>query len=406
MLVDCFQTEVGNFCRVILFHNLYFFGGFTMKNSFRIRRPAFTLVELLVVIAIIGILVGLLLPAVQAAREAARRMQCSNNIKQISLAALNYESSYKRLPPMQCGTGAVHPGTTHGAGQRFAMSGHYALLPYIEQAALYQLFETVNWNPWENGTAPMRLANETRVPHLNCPSAAGEQEPTAAGRTRGLSSYGFSAGDNYAAGQTFNGTTQERDVVAMSVLKSQIKNRGAYGRGWSSIGEITDGTSNTFGIIEFNRPNAVNHIGMVILLAGTPATTPPLGCRAQWNGRQYVTPSLIFTGDTARGYRAWAGNPFFHGVTTILPPNSPSCMVWPSVSNPHWMGGIYSAGSNHTGGCQAGMIDGSVRFVSSAIDSGNAAAVAPLATGGGLSPYGVWGGLGTARAGEVVSDIQ
>lgn len=376
-----------------------------MRKSFG-RRPGFTLVELLVVIAIIGILVGLLLPAVQAAREAARRMQCSNNIKQISLAALNYESATKRLPPMQCGTGGVHPGTIQGSGQRFAMSGHYALLPYIEQSALHAQFDTVNWNPWEVGTAAMRAVNEARVPHLNCPSSAGTQEPTDANRTRGLSNYGFSAGDNYAAGQVLNGTTQERDVVTLSAQKLQIRNRGAYGRGWSTIGDITDGTSNTFGVIEYNRPNAVNHIGMVILLAGDPLTSPPLGCRAQWNGRQYITPSLIFTGDTARGYRAWAGNPFFNGVTTILPPNSPSCMVWPSVSNPHWMGGMYSAGSNHTGGCSAGMIDGSVRFVSSNIDAGNLAAAPPPATGGGLSPYGVWGGLGSARAGEVVSDNQ
>jgi len=373
-----------------------------MRKGMRFR-PGFTLVELLVVIAIIGILVGLLLPAVQAAREAARRMQCSNNIKQIALAALNYESAYKRLPAMQCGTGGVHPGTVHGPGQRFSMSGHYASLPFIEQQAAYQRFEEVNWNPWENGTPARALANTTRVPHLNCPSAAGETEPTNAGRTRGLTSYGFCAGDNYAAGQTFNGTTQERDVIAMSALKSPIRNRGAFGRSWPSIGEVTDGTSNTIAIAEFNRANAVNHIGMVILLAGDPLATPPLGCRAQWNGRAYITPSLIFTGDTARGFRAWAGNPFFNGVTTILPPNSPSCMVWPSVSNPHWMGGIYSAGSNHTGGAQVGMVDGSVRFVSGSIDAGNSGIPAPAAAGGGLSPYGVWGALGSARAGEVVS---
>ena len=371
-----------------------------------IHRLGFTLVELLVVIAIIGILVGLLLPAVQAAREAARRMQCSNNIKQTSLAVLNYESTFKRLPAMQCGSGAVHPGTIHGPGQRFAMSGHYALLPFIEQQAAYQQFETVNWNPWENGTPARRIANETRVPHLNCPSAAGDSEPTNINRTRGLSSYGYCAGDNYAAGQTFNGTTQERDVVTMAVNKSAIRNRGAFGRSWPTIGEITDGTSNTIGIAEFNRPNAVNHIGMVILLAGDPNATPPLGCKAQWNGRQYITPSLIYTGDTARGYRAWAGNPFFNGVTTILPPNSASCMVWPSVSNPHWMGGIYSAGSNHTGGCQVGMIDGSVRFVSNSIDSGNIGIAAPSASSGVLSPFGVWGALGSARAGETNTNVE
>src|SRR5690606_8197484 len=99
-----------------------FFGGFPMK----LNRSAFTLVELLVVIAIIGILVGLLLPAVQAAREAARRMQCSNNLKQIILATHNYEATYKRLPGL---TGSS------------SFSPQARILPYIEQANLQDLID-------------------------------------------------------------------------------------------------------------------------------------------------------------------------------------------------------------------------------------------------------------------------
>ncbi len=370
-----------------------------MRKSSTVR--GFTLVELLVVIAIIGILVGLLLPAVQAAREAARRMQCSNNLKQIALAALNYESTYKRLPPRQCGTGAVNPSTTHGAYQRYAMSGHYALLPFIEGTALYNLMSTNNLEPW-NGGAPYL----TQVPYLLCPSGVGDNEPTDPNRTRGRSNYGFSAGDSYAPSQFLNGSTQERDDVALSQAKRQVKTRGAFGRNWPTIAEVTDGTSNTVGIGEFFRPSTANGRGMVILLAADPAVATPLSCRAQWNGTAWVTPSLIYTGDTARGYRAWAGNMFFNGITTILPPNGPSCMIWSSLSNPHWMGGIYSAGSNHTGGAQVAMVDGSVKFISDSIDTGNLGVAAPGNTAGGLSPYGVWGSMGSAQGGDVTPGVE
>lgn len=366
----------------------------------RIRR-GFTLVELLVVIAIIGILVGLLLPAVQAAREAARRMQCGNNVKQITLAVLNYESSFKRLPPSQCGTGAVAPAPPHGAAQRYSMSGHYAILPYIEQQSLYQNMTTHNLEPW-NGNTLYR----TRASHLQCPSANGFAEPTDANRERGISNYGFCLGDNYAASQVVQGTTQERDSAALSALKLEIRNRGVFGRYWPKIGEITDGTSNSIAIAEFIRPNSVNSIGMVVLQAGDPNTTVPLSCRAQWNGRTWVTLSNVYTGDTARGYRSWDGRNFLSNVTTILPPNSPSCMIWPGLSNPHWMPGIYSAGSLHTGGAQVSMLDGSVRFIPQSIDTGNLGIAAPPATGGGLSPYGVWGALGSARGGEVSSQNE
>jgi type II secretory pathway pseudopilin PulG len=175
----------------------------SVNAAARSARTRVQLVELLVVIAIIGILVGLLLPAVQAAREAARRMQCGNNIKQISLACHNYESTFKRLPPMQTGSGGVNPGSIQGSAQRFAMSGHFALLPYCEQAPLYEQFQTANWAPWDDGgsAASPRWVCRTMVPYLNCPSSIGNAEPTDQNRQRGLSNYGFCAGDNYAGSQ-------------------------------------------------------------------------------------------------------------------------------------------------------------------------------------------------------------
>ena len=120
-------------------------------------RPGFTLVELLVVIAIIGVLVGLLLPAVQAAREAARRMQCSNNLKQIALPMHNYESTYRSLPPAY---------TVDENGTPLH-SWRTLLLPYMEQQALYQKIDlTKPWDHPENAAA-----YETRVSIFECPSA-------------------------------------------------------------------------------------------------------------------------------------------------------------------------------------------------------------------------------------------
>ncbi|PAY18552.1 prepilin-type cleavage/methylation domain-containing protein [Rhodopirellula sp. SM50] len=123
------------------------------RGSNRMVSSGFTLVELLVVIAIIGILVGLLLPAVQAAREAARRMQCSNNMKQIALATLNYESTYKQLPP---GPWDGDPGTSNPSGRtsgaccraanRAGWSAQWRILPFLEQAAVYDL--ATNDPPW------------------------------------------------------------------------------------------------------------------------------------------------------------------------------------------------------------------------------------------------------------------
>ncbi len=125
------------------------------------KRSGFTLVELLVVIAIIGILVGLLLPAVQAAREAARRMQCSNNLKQLGLAMHNYESAFKRL------IGAVGPyGCCWGTWQ-------VGILPYMEQSALFGNY--VNYGGADHtgpryGTAINRVVVSVRLPTLTCPS--------------------------------------------------------------------------------------------------------------------------------------------------------------------------------------------------------------------------------------------
>ncbi len=174
-------------------------------------RSAFTLVELLVVIAIIGILIALLLPAVQAAREAARRSQCTNNLKQIGLALHNYESSNKRLPP-----GYITTSKT---------STHPPLLPYFEQSAAYDLFD---FKVDLNSAAVNQAAREQKLVGLQCPShpvsmpfiLAGTQCPNGCGTTNYVQSLGNNA--NYAVGD------------------------GPFGRNLGArFADFTDGLSNT-----------------------------------------------------------------------------------------------------------------------------------------------------------------
>ncbi|MBN1853785.1 MAG: DUF1559 domain-containing protein, partial [Pirellulales bacterium] len=129
------------------------------------RQPAFTLVELLVVIAIIGILVALLLPAVQAAREAARRSQCGNNLKQIGLAILNYESAYKTFPP-----GGITLGPC--CGTKSGTSWPISILPQMEEQPL---FDQYNFNAFNEDPENM-VVRETKLVKYTCPSDEGLDE--------------------------------------------------------------------------------------------------------------------------------------------------------------------------------------------------------------------------------------
>lgn len=148
-------------------------------NGRSTSRAGFTLVELLVVIAIIGILVALLLPAVQAAREAARRMQCSNNLKQLSLACLNYHDRYKRFPPNH-----IFSGPTPAQSRNFeGWSWHVMILPDMEQQPLFDLLSPndyslrdtlANLNPLLPNPIPTL---QTHIPSMSCPSDSNVNHP-------------------------------------------------------------------------------------------------------------------------------------------------------------------------------------------------------------------------------------
>ena len=191
----------------------------TRNTSWQERtRQGFTLVELLVVIAIIGILVALLLPAVQAAREAARRTQCVNNLKQIGLAVMNYESTYKELPPasLGCDGSSWGPCTGLPENERSMASMFLLILPFMEQQALYDSFDLESGNIWTTSgsswdRAWLNSPNKaqgvaTVIEAYRCPSTTGRAVMEHSYITHGGANV-QSAQGNYAAVHGSMGTT-------------------------------------------------------------------------------------------------------------------------------------------------------------------------------------------------------
>jgi prepilin-type N-terminal cleavage/methylation domain-containing protein/prepilin-type processing-associated H-X9-DG protein len=326
----------------------------------RRNRAGFTLVELLVVIAIIGILVALLLPAVQAAREAARRMQCGNNLKQISLAVHNYEDTYKRFP-----VGGY--GCCWGSWQA-------SILPFIEQVSLANLYNHAGkWDrPQTNGVQACVGPTDTtfryggakntpvttqRIATLRCPS---DLLNTTTGVTR----------HNYAANYGNTGESRNASVVQAGVT---VLFRGApfeMGGGCTvsavavPMAELTDGTSNTLMFGEVVTGHSGDHRGFTWWSpsAGFTALNPPNTTLPDYLG-----------GGTCRD------------INTVPPePRNPPCLPASTGANEP---NRRSARSRHPGGVQVSLCDGSVRFVGQTID---------ITT---------WRSLATARGQEPIGDF-
>ena len=345
-------------------------------------RKAFTLIELLVVIAIIAILIALLLPAVQQAREAARRTQCKNNLKQFGLALHNYADVYGRFPSFSGGSGAPLGGTH----MRTRLSGVVALLPYFENANLGAAIGAVTTSipPWNNvaiWTTPLSM--------VQCPSDPGTSPPV--GALRGKRNYVFCGGD----GATGNGGGNTSAVPLVIPTRGMFAALQCYG-----FRDNTDGTSNTIAMAEAAAPVSVNGFGNA---ANNASITNPAACRALWNSATKMYPGGGFNGDTTRGYRWGDGAAYFSAFSTATPPNTAGCFTTGNVN--HWADGIFNASSYHTGGAQVLLMDGSCRFISENIDSGNQAATIPAATSSTVSPYGIWGALGTRAGGEVLGEF-
>ncbi len=404
-------------------------------HSGRSLRRGFTLVELLVVIAIIGVLVGLLLPAVQAAREAARRMSCSNNFKQIGLAMHNYHSSYDSLPQQMTGTflvaGSNWPGNNialvHTATNVYEMSWLVGLTPYFEQQALWEQMSnpfqvpgtTAVFPPF--GPSPRRtIANHvtaeytpwlTNIPTLRCPSDPGQGLPSQ-GRTNYAACLGDAADWNHGP-QITNFGLDQNPANTWNEERARTAQRGIFApRTTTRFRDVLDGLSNTIAAGEIitdlgdqdKRGHlAISNLNPWVAGAATSCSVSVDPLRPQFWASPMVAPiALNGSGEERRGFKWALGSPFFTGFTTILPPNREVCGILNTLNH-----GMYPPGSRHQGGCHVLMGDGAVKFITDSIESGNLESPQVTWLGGFLptgspSPFGLWGSLGTRASQEVI----
>jgi type II secretory pathway pseudopilin PulG len=347
-------------------------------------------VELLVVIAIIGILIALLLPAVQAAREAARRMQCTNNVKQLSLALHTYHDARGAFPALMSRT---VPNQTNTMGPITSTATH--LLPYIEQGARYE--GLITWaaaNPTLNihwTDSPIEYRGGV-INAFCCPSDDGAKKP-AVDCSMARISYIMCAGDSaYQNGNT--------DVTHTNENRGMF--HGAYS--FKSFGAMSDGSSNTVGVSETitssNRNNLTVKSGFAHapgMISGT--NFDPSRCVNLRSTTDRTLLNATASNNTWRGSRFTVGYPADYAFTTILPPNSPNCLD-SSGGGDSATNGAYSPSSNHTGGVVCGWMDGSVTFISDTINTGDLVTVRDQGTMSGKSFFGVWGAAGTPAGGE------
>jgi prepilin-type N-terminal cleavage/methylation domain-containing protein/prepilin-type processing-associated H-X9-DG protein len=309
------------------------------------RRLAFTLIELLVVIAIIAILIGLLLPAVQKVREAASRIKCQNNLKQLALACHSYHDSFERMPP------GVETG-----GARFSTL-FVELLPHIEQDPLFKQWDWANINSNYSG-ANSRAA--TVIPQHLCPSHPINQNPQSVGSfTVALTTYGGNGGR--IVFPPSRATVDGMFHTTGPGSEPQANQRGV------TIVDVKDGTSNTILLGEriIGDPAMDSYLNAPTGVI-TPSPTPPI--------------------QSATGYCLWAMPPGPNAAASLLgaeasigfshptvwtppvspfpgqPPPPPPPVPWDDLKLT-WWARLGSYGSFHQGGVNVAHADGSIHFM-------------------------------------------
>ena len=383
------------------------------------RCLGFTLVELLVLIAVFFILACIFLPAPRAAREAARRMSCSNAIRQVGLGCLNYESAYKRLPigwggPAQIVRTANLPLYIADANSELQLapigrlSANVFINSQIEASTLFAEImgefkdkktgrtyppSMAPWNMDEGRYSPWR----TQPAYLLCPSDPGRMNPDASyfPEGGGRTNYGFCYGDTGKFANTAQTDNANRGLF-----------QGRYGR---RLSEITDGASNTIMLGEIatspshqlSRGKGKVRIqgGVVTNLANVALN--PYQCKQTQQADRYL-PQYEADVEHWRGMRWADGGMAISGFNTILPPNSASCTG--SSFDGDW--GYYSITSYHGSGGHVVFADLSTQYISNSIDSGNLNNAPPEGNGGPgsgtQSPFGVWGALGTRNVADKI----
>jgi prepilin-type N-terminal cleavage/methylation domain-containing protein/prepilin-type processing-associated H-X9-DG protein len=363
--------------------------------------PGFTLVELLVVIAIIGILVALLLPAVQAAREAARRMSCSNNQKQLGLAILNYESAHRRFPVTS--TGPTFSTVPNGSGFYSWMVG---ILPFVEQQSLYESirFEHPMGDPTSYASSgdykryrvssnhPNAVASEVIIPGFLCPSDSVSLFFESGAAKTAPGSYAANIGwVRGTSGIQGNSTVLSQMNGAMPVIN--VSRSSSWFSSKIQSGDFTDGMSSTVMLSERIINNATlvqGPFGMTLpnrlpttMLSYCAGSVGPTRSLQGWVNycKDVSEPDPVYSIPHGRSWiSGWtlSGNTYMH----VLPINTRNCHLYGGEDNGN---NLITPSSRHNGGVLSTYADGHVSFVQSSIDMA------------------VWWAIGTRNGGEVAS---